>query len=115
VPGLSETITVRSVVGRFLEHSRAYYFENGGEEEVYVGSADWMSRNLDRRLEVLAPVLDPRVRRYIKDVLLAAYLRDNTKARILRPDGTYGRVPRAPGEEDFNSQLHFEGGASLDI
>jgi polyphosphate kinase len=111
VPGLSETITVRSVVGRFLEHSRVYHFENGGEEEVYVGSADWMSRNLDRRLEVIAPVLDPKIKRYLKDVVLDAYLRDNTKARQLRPDGTYVRIPRAPGEEDFNSQLFFEGDA----
>jgi polyphosphate kinase len=114
VPGLSETIRVRSVVGRFLEHSRVYHFENGGSEEVYVGSADWMSRNLDRRLEVIAPVLDARIRRYLKDVVLAAYLRDNTKARVLRSDGTYARVPRAPGEQDFNSQLYFEGNAGLD-
>jgi polyphosphate kinase len=111
VAGLSETITVRSVVGRFLEHSRVYRFENGGEEEMYVGSADWMSRNLDRRLEVLAPVLDPKIRRYLRDTVLAAYLRDNTKARLLRPDGTYGRIPRASGEEEFNSQLSFEGDA----
>jgi len=114
VPGLSETITVRSIVGRFLEHSRVYHFANGGDEEAYVGSADWMSRNLDRRLEVLAPVLDPRVRRYLKDTVLAAYLRDNTKARLLRPDGTYARVPRAPSEEDFNSQLYFEGDTGPD-
>ena len=114
VPGLSETITVRSIVGRFLEHSRVYYFQNGGDEELYVGSADWMSRNLDRRLEVIAPVKDKGVARYLKDVVLAAYLRDNTRARLLRPDGTYERVLPAPGEEEFNSQLHFEGSVSLD-
>jgi polyphosphate kinase len=113
VPGLSETITVRSIVGRFLEHSRAYYFENGGDEEVYMGSADWMSRNLDRRVEVLAPIKDPGIRRYLKDVVLAAYLRDNAQARLLQPDGSYTRLRPAPGEEEFNSQLHFEGGISL--
>ncbi len=114
VPGLSESITVRSIVGRFLEHSRVYYFQNGGDEELYVGSADWMSRNLDRRLEVIAPVKDEGLRRYLKDVVLAAYLRDNTQARILQPDGTYTRLRPAPGEEEFNSQLHFEGSISLD-
>ncbi|HEX8353990.1 MAG TPA: polyphosphate kinase 1, partial [Pyrinomonadaceae bacterium] len=70
VPGLSETIRVRSVVGRFLEHSRAYYFLNGGDEELYTGSADWMPRNFDRRVETVAPVRDPRLKRYLKDVLL---------------------------------------------
>jgi polyphosphate kinase len=107
VPGLSETIRVRSVVGRFLEHSRAFYFQNGGDEEVYTGSSDWMSRNFDRRVEVLVPVRDERLKRYLKDVLLAAYLRDNVKARVLGPDGRYERPAVAPGEEPFNSQLYF--------
>ncbi|MDQ5835498.1 MAG: polyphosphate kinase 1 [Acidobacteriota bacterium] len=107
VPGLSETIRVRSIVGRFLEHSRAFYFQNGGDEEVYTGSADWMSRNFDRRVEVVAPVRDERLKRYIKNVLLSAYLRDNVKARVLRPDGTYERPAVAPGEEPFSSQLYF--------
>jgi polyphosphate kinase len=107
VPGLSETISVRSVVGRFLEHSRAYYFENGGDEEVYTGSADWMPRNFDRRVETVAPVRDERLKRYLKDVLLDAYLRDNAKARLLGPDGTYHPVPVEPGSEPFNSQLYF--------
>jgi polyphosphate kinase len=107
VPGLSETIRVRSIVGRFLEHSRAFYFQNGGDEEVYTGSADWMSRNFDRRVEVVVPVRDERLKRYIKNVLLSAYLRDNVKARVLRPDGTYERPAVAPGEEPFNSQLYF--------
>jgi polyphosphate kinase len=107
VPGLSETIRVRSIVGRFLEHSRAFYFQNGGEEEVYTGSSDWMSRNFDRRVEVLAPVRDERLKKYLKDVLLAAYLRDNVKARVLGPDGRYERPAVAPGEEPFNSQLYF--------
>jgi polyphosphate kinase len=113
VPGVSENIRVVSVVGRFLEHSRIYAFERGGDEEVYIGSADWMSRNLDRRLEVIAPVHDAGLRRYLKDVVLEAYLRDNTQARILQPDGSYRRLRPAPGEEEFNSQLHFEGSISL--
>jgi polyphosphate kinase len=109
VPGLSETIRVRSIVGRFLEHSRAYYFANGGAEEMYTGSADWMPRNFDRRVEVLAPVGDERLKKYLKDVVLAAYLRDNQKARALRPDGSYERFKLAPGEEPFNSQTYFIG------
>lgn len=115
LPGLSETIRVRSVVGRFLEHSRVYYFQNGGDEEVYMGSADWMSRNLDHRVEVITPVLDDNLRRYLKDVLLAAYLRDNTHARELKPDGSYERVKPSPGEEPFDSQMHFEGGVSMNV
>jgi polyphosphate kinase len=107
VPGLSETIRVRSVVGRFLEHSRAYYFQNGGEEELYTGSADWMPRNFDRRVETIAPVRDERLKKYLKDVLLDAYLRDNVKARLLGPDGSYRPVPVEPGGERFNSQLFF--------
>ncbi len=107
VKGLSETIRVRSVVGRFLEHSRAYYFANGGEEEMYTGSADWMPRNFDRRVEVVAPVHNESLKKYLKDVVLAAYLRDNQKARVMRPDGSYERVQPAPGEEPFNSQTYF--------
>ncbi|HEU4595075.1 MAG TPA: polyphosphate kinase 1 [Pyrinomonadaceae bacterium] len=107
VAGLSETIRVRSIVGRFLEHSRAYYFQNGGEEEMYTGSADWMPRNFDRRVEVIAPVNDERLKKHLKDVVLAAYLRDNQKARVLRSDGSYERVKLAPGEEPFNSQTYF--------
>ncbi|MDT7541249.1 MAG: polyphosphate kinase [Acidobacteriota bacterium] len=113
VAGLSETIRVRSIVGRLLEHSRAYYFANGGEEEVYTGSSDWMARNLDRRVEVIAPVRDASLRRYLKDVVLAAYLRDNVKARELQSDGSYVRVRPATGEESFDSQSHFEGSVSL--
>lgn len=113
VPGLSETVHVRSIVGRFLEHSRIFYFENAGEGDVYIGSADWMTRNLDRRVEVITPVLDLNLKRYLKDVVLEAYLKDNVKARILTADGTYEKVPRADDEPPFNSQLHFEGGISL--
>lgn len=114
VSGLSETIRVRSIVGQFLEHSRIFYFANGGEEDVYIGSADWMTRNLDRRVEVVTPILDANLKRYLKDVVLAAYLRDNVKARILNSEGGYERVPVAAGEAPFNSQLHFEGSISLD-
>lgn len=108
-PGLSQTIHVRSVVGRFLEHSRIFYFANGGEEELYIGSADWMSRNLDRRVEVVTPVLDPQLKSYLKDTVLAAYLRDNVKARVMNSDGTYERSAIAGDEEPFNCQLFFEG------
>jgi polyphosphate kinase len=94
-------------VGRFLEHSRIFYFANGGDEQVYIGSADWMARNLDRRVEVVAPVLDAQAKTYLKDTVLAAYLRDNVKARVLNSDGTY--VQPGVGEESFNSQLFFEG------
>jgi polyphosphate kinase len=107
VPGLSETIRVRSIVGRFLEHSRAYYFQNGGEEEVYTGSADWMPRNFDRRVETVVPVRDERLKKYLKDVLLEAYLRDNVKARVLGADGLYRPVAVEPDGERFNSQLFF--------
>ena len=107
VPGLSETIRVRSIVGRFLEHSRAYYFQNGGDEELYTGSADWMPRNFDRRVETIAPVRDERLKKYLKDVLLDAYLRDNVKARVLGPEGRYHPVPLEEGAERFNSQLFF--------
>jgi polyphosphate kinase len=108
-PGLSQTIHVRSIVGQFLEHSRIFYFANGGDEEVFIGSADWMTRNLDRRVEVVTPVLDPESKNYLKDTVLAAYLRDNVKARVMNSDGTYERPAMAPGEEPFNSQLFFEG------
>jgi polyphosphate kinase len=108
-PGLSQTIHVRSIVGRFLEHSRIFYFANGGEEEVYIGSADWMARNLDRRVEVVVPVLDPQSQSYLKDTVIAAYLRDNVKARVMNSDGSYECPAMEPGEEPFNSQLFFEG------
>ena len=113
VPGLSETVHVRSIVGRFLEHSRVFYFRNGGDDDVYIGSADWMTRNLDRRVEVVTPILDANLKRYLIEVVIGTYLKDNVKARILNLDGIYERVPMAPGEAPFNSQLHFEGSVSL--
>ncbi|MDT5262008.1 MAG: polyphosphate kinase, partial [Acidobacteriota bacterium] len=104
VPGLSENIRVRSIVGRFLEHSRVYFFANDGDEEVYIGSADWMHRNLDRRVEVVVPVKDQQLRRYLKEVLLDTYLRDNVKARILQADGAYARAKPLEDEGLLNSQ-----------
>jgi len=107
VEGLSENITVRNVIGRFLEHSRVFYFANGGNDEVYIGSADWMARNLKYRIEVVAPVSDPSLQHYLKNVLLAAYLRDNVKARQLQPDGSYAKIELEPGEKPFDSQQFF--------
>src|SRR5499427_8531186 len=92
VRGVSENIRVRSIVGRFLEHSRIYYFANGGEEEIYIGSADWMPRNLYERVEVLTPVGDEMLRNRIRHEILDAYLADNRKARILLKDATYIRA-----------------------
>jgi polyphosphate kinase len=108
VPGLSENIRVRSIVGRFLEHSRVLYFDNDGNEEIYIGSADWMPRNLNRRVEVVCPVKDPRLKRYLRDEVLNAYLRDNANARELQPDGSYERVQINGDEDRFDSQMHFE-------
>lgn len=107
IPGLSENIRVRSIVGRFLEHSRVFWFANGGDEEVYIGSSDWMTRNLKHRIEVVAPVSDPKAKRYLRDVLLDTYLTDNTKARELQPDGRY--TPVLTDSEPFNSQDYFIG------
>lgn len=98
VPGLSETISVRSIVGPFLEHTRIYYFHNGGQDEVYVGSADLMERNLDRRVEEVYPIEDPTLLRYVRDNLLEAYLTDNQRARVLQPDGSYIRLSPGDGE-----------------
>lgn len=91
VAGVSENITVRSIVGRFLEHSRIFYFENGGTPKVFVGSADWMPRNFFRRIEVVFPVEDPALRDRIVNQILAAQLADNSKSSILKNDGSYHR------------------------
>lgn len=104
VPGISDRIAVRAIVGRFLEHSRLYYFENGGDDEVYFGSADLMERNLDRRVEVLCPIVDPELKRHARDVILDALLRDTTRAWILRPDGTYARVGPPDGTAPVDAQ-----------
>ena len=105
VPGLSENITITSIVGRFLEHPRIYYFHNNGDEEILLGSADLMPRNLDRRVEILFPVEDEAVLRAIRDKILRVHLRDNVQAWNLLPDGTYERRQSTEGEEPLNSQL----------
>ncbi len=106
IPGLSEHIRVRSIVGRFLEHSRIYWVANDGMPRVLIGSADLMTRNLDHRVEVLAPVLDPSLVGRLEDTL-AVYLADNVKARIMQSDGTYVRVHREPGEPEIEAQSVF--------
>src|ERR1700744_41218 len=103
IPGVSENIRVRSVVGRFLEHSRIYYFANGGEEEIYCGSADWMPRNLFERCEVVFPVRDPQIRHRIRHEILAAYLADTAKSRMETADGRYPRVRSSEGTR-FSAQ-----------
>jgi polyphosphate kinase len=94
VPGVSENITVRSIVGRFLEHSRIWYFENDDKPQVYIGSADLMERNLNKRVEAVCPVLDTELAQFLRHVVLEAYLRDNVRARVLQTDGTYVPVER---------------------
>jgi polyphosphate kinase len=107
VPELSENIRVVSVVGRFLEHSRVYYFENGGDFTLYLSSADWMPRNLIRRVEVAFPIEDPALRKKIVNEVLPAFLRDRVKARQLQPDGTYVRLHPQEGEAASQAQLFF--------
>ena len=104
LPGVSETVTVTSIVGRFLEHSRIYYFANDGAPEVYIGSADLMPRNLDRRVEVLAPVRDPSLVARLRDEIIGTYLRDTAKTRRMLPDGSYERVVPPEGETALNAQ-----------
>jgi polyphosphate kinase len=119
IRGLSDRIRVRSIVGRFLEHSRIFYFENGGEPEVYLGSADWMPRNLHERVEVLFPLKNPLLRDRVVHEILAAYLADNVKARFLQKDGRYlrpwqsprGRSKRPPrGAAAFKPRIFCSGG-----
>jgi polyphosphate kinase len=102
--GLSENVRVVSIVGRFLEHSRIFYFRNGGQEEVYLGSADLMPRNLDRRVETLFPVEDPALVRRLRDEILATYLADNLKGHLMAADGSYVKLRPEPGTEPLNSQ-----------
>lgn len=101
--GISENIRVTSLVGRFLEHSRIMYFRNGGEEEIYLSSADWMPRNLNRRVETMFPVEEPDNKRLLKEIL-DIYMRDNLKTRELQPDGSYVRLGPGPGDEPFSAQ-----------
>ncbi len=109
VPEVSTNIHVRSIVGRFLEHSRLFYFGNNGKEEMFIGSADWMFRNLSRRVEVLVPIKDQRIKQFLKDTVLAFYLKDTVNARELQTDGSYVRVRPTEGEKRFDSQLELEG------
>jgi polyphosphate kinase len=119
VKGLSERIRVRSIVGRFLEHSRIFHFANGGNDEIYLGSADWMPRNLFERCEVVFPVRDPAAKARIHDEILPAYLADTTKARLQQPDGSYLRASKVLKDAPpFSSQEFLmrlaEGKADLD-
>jgi len=107
VPGVSDNIKVTSIVGRFLEHSRIFYFRNEGNEEVYVGSADLMPRNIDRRVEILFPIQDSRLIKHLRDEVLATYLADTAKARYLQPDGSYTRPKKSERESGLNSQARL--------
>ncbi len=104
IKGLSENIHVISVVGRFLEHSRIYYFRNGGDEEIYMGSADLMPRNLNQRVEVLFPVEDRHMVSHIRNKILEPYFHDNTSARIMNADGTFTRRTPEKGKSSVNVQ-----------
>jgi polyphosphate kinase len=126
IRGVSDRIRVRSLVGRFLEHSRIFCFANGGDDEIYIGSADWMPRNLYERVEVLVPIRDPMLRERVMHEILDSYLADNMKTRVLQRDGTYERIwrmgkrpSRAPvGAAAFNAQEFLiglaEGKSSLE-
>ena len=107
IRGVSNRIRVRSIVGRFLEHSRIYYFGNGGDEEVYLGSADLMERNLDKRVEALFPIEDPVLRNAIRTEVLERELEDTVNSSILQPDGRYSHVRPEPGEPPFDCQAWF--------
>ncbi len=107
LPGISENIKVTSIVGRFLEHSRIFYFRNAGNEEIYAGSADMMPRNLYRRVEVIFPIEDPRLLRFVRDELLESYLSDCVKARYMQPDGRYVRCQHEHTEQCINAQQQF--------
>jgi polyphosphate kinase len=108
VPGVSENIRVFSIIGRFLEHERVLIFGPDGEDEVFLSSADWMPRNFRRRVEIMFPIEDPRLRHRIVDGILGVTLMDNVKARILQPDGSYVRATPRPGEPVIRSQVEFQ-------
>ncbi|HNP31444.1 MAG TPA: polyphosphate kinase 1, partial [Nitrospirales bacterium] len=107
IPGLSQTITVTSLVGRFLEHSRCFYFRNGGQDELFLGSADLMPRNMDRRVEILFPIENPTLRTFIVETVLRPYLKDNMHTRQLQANGTYTRVKPLQNEAPFQAQDWF--------
>jgi polyphosphate kinase len=104
IPDVSENVTVTSLVGRFLEHPRILYFYNHGDEEILLGSADLMPRNLDRRVEQLFPIEDPQLQESIRDQILFVHLKDNLQARCMLPDGSYERVQPQEGEPELDSQ-----------
>jgi polyphosphate kinase len=104
VPGVSENIEVTSIVGKSLEHSRVLYFRNGGDEQLYIGSADLMPRNLNRRVEVMFPVRDSKLIRHLRDDILATYLADVAKARYMQPDGSYQRDENRAAKGAMDSQ-----------
>lgn len=107
VPGVSENIRVTSIVDRFLEHSRIFYFESDGKQDLYIASADWMNRNFQRRVEVMFPVEDPTLRARIMDEILAVILADNARTRVLKRDGSYERVQPGAGEAVVRAQHRF--------
>ncbi len=107
IPGLSENVSVRSIVDRFLEHSRIFVFENGGDREVWFGSSDWMPRNFFGRIESVCPVLDPTLRARIVDEILGLALKDDQRARILQPDGTWVRLRPPEGSPGVRSQFEL--------
>jgi polyphosphate kinase len=125
VRGVSDRIRVRSIVGRFLEHSRIYYFLNNGSEEIYTGSADWMPRNLYERVEVLTPIRDPLLRDRVRHEILQVYLADTAKTRLLQKDGSYvhardrQRKRKGKVQPGFNAQEFLiglaEGKSSLEV
>jgi polyphosphate kinase len=104
VPGVSDRIRVRSIVGRFLEHSRIWYFRNGGAEETFIGSADLMPRNFNRRIEIVVPLKDRALAHRIRYEVLDAYLSDTLSARELLPSGRYRRLMPRPGEPGISAQ-----------
>jgi polyphosphate kinase len=104
VPGLSENIRVRSIIGRFLEHSRVFYFHNGGDKELWLSSADWMERNLFRRVEIAFPLQDKKLRERVIDQL-EAYLADTASSWLLQQDGTYLRAPTEPGTKGVQIRI----------
>jgi polyphosphate kinase len=107
IKGLSENIRVISILGRFLEHSRIFYFQNNGEEEIYMGSADLMQRNLNQRVEVLFPIQEKTMVRSIRKNILDVYLADNVKARVMKSDGSYSRLKPHSVKNAKNAQIIF--------
>jgi polyphosphate kinase len=105
---VSDNIEIRSVIGRFLEHSRIFYFKNGGDEEFYISSADWMSRNLNRRVESMIPIYDPSLKSQLWQIL-NIYWKDNCKSWVLNTNGTYTKRAPQEGEKPFSAQEYFLG------